>query len=136
MKLAAALALVSLVLPIAVGHAQEPANLVRGYFAALEHKDFSRALSMTAGTAQACTANMVGTLERQAAEHHADVEVKVQRLEVGSPSNPGMVPVRFDIDVIGKKWIFRRLARKLSGTATFRLAASGDRIVAIDGVLF
>jgi len=110
-------------------------SVVRGYFAALEHKDFHRALSLTAGAAQERTALMVGTLNREAAQHHAEVELHVTKLEVANPAPApnGTAPVQvsFDIDVIGKKWIFRKVARRLTGQAQFYVAA--DQIVAIDG---
>ena len=130
------LAVLTLALPFAA-HAQDSQDVVRGYFAALERKDFNGALALTSGSAQTSTQHMVGTLEKQAAEHHADVELKVQKLEVGQPSKSACqrMQVVFDIDVIGKKWFFKKVARKLSGTAQFQLAAAGDRIVAIDGIL-
>jgi len=116
-------------------HAQEPAALVRGYFAALEKKDFNRAISLTAGAAQSRTQHMVGTLQKEAEQHHAEVELKVQKLDV-SPTDDGQhVKVAFNIDVIGKKWVFKKVARTLSGTAEFKVADSGDHIERIDGNL-
>jgi hypothetical protein len=113
-------------------------SLVRGYFAALERKDFDRALSLTAGAALTRTADMVGTLNREAANHHAEVELRVTKLELANPpSGPnGTTPVKvnFGIDVIGKKWIFRKVARRLRGQAQFYVTA--DQIVAIDGQIW
>src|SRR4051794_7204909 len=76
---------------------------VKGYFAALDRQDFSRALALTGGSAQARTSRMVQTLQQQAAEQHARVEVKVRSLAVRSPgvAEPGRgvpVPVSFRID--------------------------------------
>lgn len=114
--------------------AQEPCALVRGYFAALEHKDFARAIRLTEGAAQARTQHMVGTLQQEAAQHHAEVELKVQQLDV-RPHTDGKVKVSFNIDVIGKKWCFRKVARTLAGIATFKVAINGDHIERIDGQL-
>jgi len=126
-----------LLLPV-LAHA-DPAATVRGYFDALGKNDFPRALSLTAGEAQLRTAHMVGTLKQQAAAAKARVELKVKKVEV-LPSPPpgadGTVPVvvQFDIDVVGKKWIFSRVARKLAGRAQFYVAAAEpSRIVAIEG---
>jgi hypothetical protein len=131
-----AVAFTSLVMALASPtHAQEPAALVRGYFAALEKKDFDQAIRLTAGSAQSRTQHMVGTLQQEAAQHHAEVEVKVQKLDV-SPCNDGQrVKVAFNIDIIGKKWVFRKVARTLCGTAEFKVANSGDHIERIDGNL-
>ncbi len=107
--------------------------VIRGYFAALERKDFGGALRLTTGGAQARTAHMLGTLERQAAAEHADVELRVRRLDL-SPASVGPVQVTFDIDVIGRKWLFHKVARTLRGTARFLVRDDG-RIAAIDGAL-
>ncbi len=108
---------------IAHARAEEPpASTVRGYFAALEHKDFRGALSLTSGQALDRTRGLLGTLASEAARHHADVELKVRQLTLAerTPDDGGVtVDVHFDIDVIGKRWIFRRVARKLSGDAQF-----------------
>jgi hypothetical protein len=131
-----AVALPSLVLALAASaRAQEPTALVRGYFAALERSDFSKALGLTQGAAQQRTQHMVGTLQHEAAEHHAEVELKVQRLDV-SPNDDGQhVRVVFHIDIIGKKWVFKKVARTLAGTAEFKIAENGDHIDHIDGQL-
>jgi hypothetical protein len=119
----------------------DPTNPVRGYFAALDRQDFGRALALTDGDAQARTSRMVTTLQREAARHHARVEVKVTRLAVEAPgvALPGRgvpVPVRFHIDVIGHKWLFNRVARVLEGDAQFYVdPARADRIVNIEGNL-
>jgi hypothetical protein len=132
----ALLAMLALVLPGRRAHASAPA-VVRGFFAALERKDFGRALALTEGAAKARTANLVGTLHRAAQQHHAELEFRVKRLDVDQPyaSAVGATPVRvhFDIDVIGKRWIFRKVARKLTGRANFYVAA--NQIVAIHGKL-
>jgi hypothetical protein len=117
-------------------------GVVRGYFAALERKDFGRALSLTAGSAQERTEHMVGRLNSEAAQHHAQVELRVRSLSVAeqpaaADAESVSVLVNFDIDVIGKKWIFRRVARRLSGTAQFFVEkeTAQPRIVAILGRL-
>jgi hypothetical protein len=129
-----------LLLSLAPAHSQsgpEACDTVRGYFDALGHNDFQRALSFTAGAAQERTANMVGTLHQQAAAANAKVELKVTRVEVSPPAvDNGPVDVSFHIDVIGKKWIFKKVARTLSGRAQFYLAADAPRIVAIEGRLY
>ena len=108
--------------------------MVRGYFAALEKKDFNKALALTNGAAQQRTANMVGELESQAAQHHAQVSLKVQKLDV-KPAGNDHVTVNFAIDVIGKKWFMSKVAKKLSGQAQFKMAKGGDQISAIEGNL-
>src|SRR5579871_6368092 len=119
--------------------AEAPAETVRGYFAALEHHDFTRALALTSGEAMKRTARMLGALHREAAQHHAEVELKVQQLQIAERASGGtaQVDVTFDIDVIGKRWFFRKVARKLTGTAHFYVAtAAVPRIVAIEGQLY
>jgi len=121
----------------------DPAATVRGYFAALGNNDFKRALSLTQGDAQARTEHMVGTLHRQAAAAHARVELKVKKVEVSPPAaqtadgTPVPVEVTFYIEVIGKKWIFSRVARKLAGRAQFLVASASPepRIISIEGKL-
>jgi len=121
----------------------DPAATVRGYFAALGANDFQRALSLTQGDAQARTERMVGTLHRQAAAAHARVELKVRKVEVSrsaaqtAEGTPVPVEVRFVIEVIGKKWIFSRVARKLAGRAQFLVASASPepRIISIEGKL-
>jgi hypothetical protein len=113
--------------------AQEPAALVRGYFQALEKKDFGKALALTIGGAKAQTQHMVGTLEQEAAAHHAEVELKVKKLDVQPHGDGRGVEVDFAIDVVGKKWFLHKVARKLSGKAEFKVAQNGDHIEAIDG---
>jgi hypothetical protein len=128
-----ALVVSALAVPAAAS-AQEPAAVVRGYFAALEKKDFTKALALTNGAAQQRTANMVGELESQAAQHHAQVSLKVQKLDV-KPAGNDHVTVNFAIDVIGKKWFMSKVAKKLSGQAQFKMAKGGDQISAIEGNL-
>src|SRR3954454_24999519 len=115
---AQALVVSALAVPMAAS-AQEPAAVVRGYFAALEKKDFGKALSLTQGSAQQRTTNMVGELNQQAADHHAEVELEVKKLNVKTSTGDN-VTVEFDIDVIGKKWFVRKVAKKLSGQAQFK----------------
>jgi hypothetical protein len=123
--------------------AADPAATVRGYFAALGANDFKRALSLTQGDAQARTERMMGTLHRQAAAAHAKVELKVRKVEVSPPAGqtaegtPVPVEVRFDIEVIGKKWFITRVARKLAGHAQFLVASASPepRIISIEGKL-
>jgi hypothetical protein len=136
MKLAA---LVALALLPSVSRATSAPDTVRGYFAALEQRDFRRALDLTAGTALERTNHMIDRLASEAAAWHAQVEVKVRSLHVEPAGAVGEQPVpvdvSFDIDVIGRKWMFRRLARRLTGTARFLVdeAAAQPRIVAIVG---
>lgn len=119
----------------------DAASTVRGFFDALAKNDFKRALSLTMGAAEARTARMVGDLRQQARDHHADVELKVRSLHVEPPRPepleaglPVPVDVEFDIDVVGKKWVFRKVARKLAGRAQFYVGGAGaPRIVAIEG---
>ncbi len=127
-----------------VAHATDSVapGIVRGYFAALARKDFSRAFELTSGDALERTEHMVGTLNREAAQHHAQVELRVRSLSVAeqpAAADADSVPVlvSFDIDVIGRKWIFRRVARRLTGTAQFLVEkeAAQPRIVAILGRL-
>jgi hypothetical protein len=116
-------------------------DAVTGYFEALDRQDFSRALAYTDGDAKGRTSRMVEKLKSEAAQNNARVEVKVKRLDVSSPgvAEPGRgvpVPVAFRIDVVGHKWCFSKVARKLDGEARFYLdPAHPDRIVAIEGSL-
>ncbi len=137
------LLVVLLLMPLAA-HADpigDPAATVKGYFAALGKNDFKRALALTSGTAQTRTENMVGSLNRQAAAAHAKVELHVRRVLVSPPAGqladglPVSVEVQFEIDVVGRRWIFSRVARKLNGRAQFYVACDSPRIVAIEGKL-
>jgi hypothetical protein len=114
-----------------VAQAQEPAALVRGFFAALERKDYPRALALTQGAAQKSTADFLGSLEQRAAQQHAQIELKVQDLQL-KPKGEDHVEASFHIDVIGKKWMFKKVARKLDGTAEFKVASNGEHIEDID----
>ena len=124
-----------------LGHAQSsPCAAVRGYFEALARQDFSAALALTDGAAQTRTSHMVDTLKSQAAANPARVEVKVTGLAVREPGTPDArgvpVPVAFHIDVVGHKWCFSKVARRLDGKARFYVDPSRpDRIVAIEGQL-
>lgn len=112
MRLAATLLLVAfttLALPARASSA--PASTVRSFFAALERRDFGGALQLTEGAASAVINNMLD----------------------GNGATP--VDVAYDIDVIGKKWLFHKVARHLSGTASFYVDDHGPRIVAIVGML-
>jgi hypothetical protein len=115
-----------------------PSQAVRGYFRALDQQDFGKAVAMTSGTALMRTASMVAMLRQQAAAYHARVEIKVRALDVRSPGEPDErgvpVPVQFHIDVVGKRWCFSRVARRLAGEARFYVdPAHPDKIVAIEG---
>lgn len=133
--------LLAVLAPVAARAEAAPAEAVRGYFEALDHQDFQRALALTRGAAQRRTSRMVSTLQREAAAHDARVEVKVKALAVRAPGEvePGRgvpVPVEFEIDVIGHKWFFHKVARRLEGEARFWVDPERpDRIVAIDGRL-
>jgi hypothetical protein len=111
------------------------------YFEALNRNDFGRALSLTAGAAQTRTQQMLGKLKHEADAADAEVELHVRRLAVAErPAAQGGVPVDvvFDIDVVGKRWFFSRVARRLAGTARFLVEpppSSAPRIVAINGAL-
>jgi hypothetical protein len=111
------------------------------YFEALNRNDFGSALSLTAGAAEARTQQMLGKLKHEADKADARVELHVRKLAVAerAPTH-GAVPVDvvFDIDVVGKRWFFSRVARKLAGTARFLVEpapTSAPRIVAINGAL-
>ena len=127
--------ILALLLFLPLAHAQPtPEQTVRGYFDALGRNDFNRALSLTAGEAQERTARMVGTLQQQALANDAKVILKVKRVEVAPQQAPdGPVEVSFDIDVVGKKWIFSKVARKLNGRAQFYVDSDAPKIVAIEG---
>jgi hypothetical protein len=139
--LAAALATVATFATTAAHANEDPAAAVRGYFSALNRQDFGGAIALTDGDAHARTNRMVDQLKQEAAAHHARVEVKVTKVDVRAPgvAEPGRgvpVPVQFHIDVVGHKWCFNKVARKLDGTARFWINAERpDRIVAIEGHL-
>jgi hypothetical protein len=111
--------------------------VVRGWFAALVRQDFGGAIALTRGAAQTRTERVVGELTGGAAAHHASLEMKVHKLDIQAPpaaGSPTPVTARFDIDVIGKRWVFHRLARKLTGVVKFHVGTD-QRIIAIDGRL-
>lgn len=136
-----ALLIAVVVAPLAVRAEGSPVQSVRGYFDALGRQDFRRALAFTCAEAQKTTSHMVSTLQREAAEHGARVEVQVKQVDVAAPGSlePGRgvpVPVQFHIDVVGHKWMFHKVARRLEGQARFWVdPAHADRIVAIEGNL-
>jgi hypothetical protein len=140
MKLAAAILLViGLVTLAPPARASAPASTVRSFFAALERRDFGGALALTEGAAAGVITSMLDAINSEAARRHVDVELRVRSLRVtergadGSGQTP--VDVAYDIDVIGKKWIFHKVARHLSGTASFYVDDRAPRIVAIVGML-
>ena len=146
----AALLVLSLLLPLSVraqaasapsssaksAPATSPSKVVRGWFAAIVRQDFGGAIALTRGAAQTRTERVVGELTLGAAAHHASLEVKVHKLDIQAPPAGSTTPVtaRFDIDVIGKRWVFHRLARKLTGVVKFHVATD-QHITAIDGRL-
>jgi len=124
--------------PIVAAAEPSASDAVRCYFQALDRQDFSGAIALTDGAAQASTSRMVDTLKSEAAAHHARVEVKVKNVDVRSPGAPDArgvpVSVAFHIDVVGHKFCFSKVARKLDGEARFYVdPARPDRIVAIEG---
>ena len=133
------LAVATVAAPFSAAHAESsPVAAVRGYFRALSHQDFRGAIALTKGAAQTRTCNMVERLQSEAAAHNARVEVKVTTLDVREPGAPDArgvpVPVAFHIDVVGHKWCFSKVARKLDGQARFYVDPDRpDRIVAIEG---
>ena len=134
------LAVATLAAPLAASAESQPTDAVRGYFQALDRQDFSRAIAFTDGDAQARTTRMVDTLKSEAAAHNARVEVKVKSVDVRTPGAPDArgvpVSVAFKIDVVGHKYCFSKVARKLDGEARFYVdPARPDRIVAIEGRL-
>lgn len=140
MKLAVALMLALAFVPDATAaDARPPSQTVRGFFSALEQHDFRGALALTEGKAAEVIHDLIQGIERQAARQHAAVELRVRELRLSEPAsdvagqNP--VDVRFQIDVVGKKWMFSRVARTLSGSARFYVDDKAPRIVAIVGQL-
>jgi hypothetical protein len=133
------LAVVTVAAPLAArADANCSTDAVRGYFRALDRQDFTGAIAFTDGAAQASTSRMVNELRSEAAAHNARVEVKVKNLDVRAPGAPDArgvpIPVAFHIDVVGHKWCFSKVARKLEGQARFYVdPAHPDRIVAIEG---
>lgn len=131
--------LVGLCVPL-LGRAEVgPQAAVKGYFQALGRQDFGKALALTDGAAQTRTSHMVSTLQSEAAAAHARVEVQVKKVELRETGalEPGRgvpVAVQFHIDVVGKKWCFAKVARRLEGQAKFWVdPGRSDKIVAIDG---
>ena len=115
-------------------------STVKGYFAALDRQDFDTALKLTSGSAQVRTAKMVGDLKEEAAKHNAKVLVEVKKVEVveldEEGDGPKTIEVTFDIDIVGKKWMFKKVARRLNGTARFEVVQDPEpHIVTIDGKL-
>src|SRR5260221_2238848 len=97
-----------LMLPAAAGADERDrcnaSDTVRSYFEALGRNDFALALALTDGPAQSRTARMIGTLRHQAEAHHAQVEVRVRALELAERPADCAVDVKFDLDVIGRRW--------------------------------
>ena len=139
MKLAVSLVFVCLVSVATPVRASAPGSTVRSFFAALERRDFRAALAYTEGAAASVIAGMLDNIKSEAARRHVDVELKVRNLVVTErgPDATGQTPVdvAYDIDVIGKKWMFHKVARRLSGTASFYVDDRAPRIVAIVGML-
>jgi hypothetical protein len=139
MRLVASLSLASSLLVAAPAFASQPGPsslTVRNFFGALEQRDFGGALAFTGGDAQCTVARLLEKIRHEAARKHAKVELKVRNLQVVEhPATAGQVPVEvtYQVDVIGKKWIFRRVARRLSGTAHFYVDEKTPRIVTIVG---
>ncbi len=139
MKLAATMLLVALVTVALPARANAPTSTVRSFFAALERRDFGGALRLTGGAASSVIGTMLDKVNSEAARQHVDVELKVRSLQVtergGDGNGATPVDVAYSIDVIGKKWMFQKVARRLSGTASFYVDAEPPRIVAIVGML-
>lgn len=105
-------------------------GVVRAYFSALADRDFGGALRMTTGAAMQRTRDILVDLERRAAERRAHVDLEVRQLDL-RPNGNGTVDARFAIDVIGKKWMFSKVARRLFGNARFYV--NDNTITAIAG---
>jgi hypothetical protein len=140
----ALVALFAVTLPAAVVHSDvrsPPGETVRRYFEALGHQDFDGAIALTDGCARTRTSSMIDRLRKEAAVQRVTVEVRIRHLDVRAPGllepRGVPVPVAFDIEIVGKKWCFSRIALRLNGEARFYIdpARPDDRIVAIDGSL-
>jgi hypothetical protein len=108
---------------------------VERLFAALGRHDFKAALAQTSGAAAATLGGMLGSIDREAAKANAQVVLDVRDLHVseGAADADGMVPVdvRYDIALVGKRSIFRRLVRHLTGTARIVVDRASERIVSL-----
>jgi hypothetical protein len=117
------------------------AAVVRSYFAALGRQDAVALGAVTAGQAAARTHDMLERIREEAKKRHVGVELQVSSLALAPPVASGdteQVDTRFAIDVFARKWLFKVLAHKLHGRATFSVGpnlargdASGAKIVGI-----
>jgi hypothetical protein len=138
----ALIATLSLLLPALVAppaRAEPPSLTVRGFFAALEQHDFGGALARTDGAAARVIGELLAAIDREARSRNAQVSLRVRSLRVQEraavTSGPVPVDVTYDIDIIGRRWIFSRVARRLSGSASFLVDARRPCIVAVVGEL-
>lgn len=114
------------------------AGLVERYFDAFRSQDQGRLAAVTRGPAADETRRMLQTLQDEARRRDVGVELRVQDLRI-APAAPGPfatpVRARFDIAVVAKKWLMSKVARVISGEATFYVendrpgGASPPRIV-------
>lgn len=125
------------------------ATVVRAYFDAFGRQDAATLGAVTDGEAATDTRKMLQTIQSEAARHKVGVELKVKDLTVSPAAAVAAdsesftpVDVKFNIAVVAKKWFFSRVARHLTGTATFfvgknvvRGDASAPRIVGIEFAL-
>ena len=107
------------------------AGLVERYFEAFRRQDAGRLDDVTRGPAATETRRMLRILQDEARRRDVGVELRVQDLRI-APAAPGPtstpVRARFDIAVVAKKWLMSKVARVISGEATFWVDA--DRNVA------
>jgi hypothetical protein len=98
------------------------ANVVRSYFDAFRRFDRGALGRVTAGEANARTVKMLDTIKSEADRHNVGVELKVKDLHMttaGPVDSLTPVGVKFDIQVVAKKWFFSKVAKVLHGQATF-----------------
>ncbi len=116
--------------------AQQPAvtqeqaqDVVRAWFEALAAGDYQRAEGLTTGNAQRQTRQMVDTLQREAGQRGVQVQLAIQRLDLGpaaQPPNGHAVHADFDINVNAIVGPMAVPARQLQGSANFVVEPTAD----------
>jgi hypothetical protein len=109
-------------------------DVVRGFFSALDREDFAGALGRTVGDARMRTAQMVHRITSEAARKHVGFDVITRKIDV-SDRGLGKVSAQFEIDIVARFLMFKRVVRKIAGVASFDVDLPSSRITVIDGTL-
>jgi hypothetical protein len=110
------------------------AELVRGFFSALDREDFAGALGRTVGEARARTSRIIDRITGEAARKHVGFDVVTRKINVAD-RGPGKVAAAFEIDIVARFMFFKKVVRRIQGLASFDVDVPARRITAIDGAL-